>query len=284
MSDHVRQVAMPDKQQLSELLLKAKGPQRTMAEFSQAAGINTSTLSRIATAKIIRPLPYDVLDKIYKHKDERADYSFNTLLLANGMTNAETNDLAKPMTQKLIDQETALAIKRHAKNIMINALLERGFSVQSVPRDTINSRENECPSGIYAPYDFAFYVSGAPEEAWYFITMEVASDGYTIIKRDLNRAYRVFLLDSWHPEFLAGQRNSFVFSNETAFQSFVRDIQGKPKNSAISAILIDTQGETFIKECWLTNWVEPSNSALKQPIADDRGLIAVHLDDEAEWA
>ena len=53
--DNAVQIYAPDKQKLAELVIKAKGNKRTMAQFAIDTGISAPTLSRISNGKISNP-------------------------------------------------------------------------------------------------------------------------------------------------------------------------------------------------------------------------------------
>ena len=62
------QVRTPDIMRISEYVIKAKGINRTMAQFAEDCGIGASTLSRIANGKISKPLSEDTVKAIYEHR------------------------------------------------------------------------------------------------------------------------------------------------------------------------------------------------------------------------
>ena len=59
------QVRTPDIMRISEYVIKAKGINRTMAQFAEDCGIGASTLSRIANGKISKPLSEDTVKAIF---------------------------------------------------------------------------------------------------------------------------------------------------------------------------------------------------------------------------
>ena len=58
------QTRVPDITELGNLLKKAKGSNRTMAEYAKECGVSPSTFSRIATGKITQPLSFETVVNI----------------------------------------------------------------------------------------------------------------------------------------------------------------------------------------------------------------------------
>ena len=233
------QIASPDKERLAELLIKAKGPNRTMAQFSEATGINTSTLSRIANGKIAKALPVDMIQTIYDNRDATADFSYGALLIANGMFEQRAIDQGKAFTEQLLsDREHGIDNERHAKNAVMSALLERGVIVQSIPSD-YNAFRSERPYGISVAYDFDFYIEDAPERRWLFDVITGSKRLSAGMGNTFRKASRFFLLDAWAPEFLADTKMTYVFTERTMFEQFILRFKGAPIKAALSALLID---------------------------------------------
>ena len=58
----------PEMLLMAEMVLAAKGVERTMAQFAEATGINASTLSRLVNGNLKRPLTMDMLTAIIDNK------------------------------------------------------------------------------------------------------------------------------------------------------------------------------------------------------------------------
>ena len=275
------QAYAPDKQKLAELVIKAKGPDRTMAQFATDTGISAPTLSRIANGKINNPLSLDILDKIYTHRCPEADFSFSMLQIANGMVDPQVVERGKDYVERFTSiQEQGIALERHAKNAIINAVMDRGAVVQSIPSD-FNNRRNESPFGIQLAYDFTLYLPDAPQQLWYFEVVNGSKRLPTGMGNVFNKASRLFLLDAWAPEFLANQKTSFVFEHRTPYEQFIRRFKGAPIKSAVSAILIDASTETVLEETWMS--ATPEVPSIFAQEVTDLGEIATWTEEEADY-
>lgn len=69
---------------ISDLLLAAKGPHRTGAEFCQECGISAPTFSRYVNMHNKRPCPVEILKKVAEHAAPNSNVTYEQLISANG--------------------------------------------------------------------------------------------------------------------------------------------------------------------------------------------------------
>jgi len=279
MDTTISQVFAVDRKRLSELVMKAKGAERTMAQFATDTGISAPTLSRIVNGKINNALSQDSLKKIYDARCESADFPYGSLLAANGMVDSAMVDRGQDYVQKFFSKrEEGRQLERRMKNAVMNALLDRGFVVQSIP-DELNTRKNRPSNGMKAPYDFDFYLPGEALPLWYFETV-----GGTKSLPQSNRATisanQMFLIDAWDSGYFRGQKTSFLFQYRLLYEQFVERYRNAPIQNAFTAILIDIESERIIEETWLSSSPEIP-SVLTLPIPDET-VESVSEDDYLE--
>lgn len=75
----------PDKDELSKLITKAKGPGRTMKQFAIECGADPSTLSRIVNKKNSRPSSDKLIKSIAEHADPNSGVTLDAIMAAHGM-------------------------------------------------------------------------------------------------------------------------------------------------------------------------------------------------------
>lgn len=81
-----QQIRTPDYALLANLLNKAKGPERAMAQFAEDTQIGASTLSRIVNLNIKKPLSIDTIVAIYEARANKEDtYLLESLARATGL-------------------------------------------------------------------------------------------------------------------------------------------------------------------------------------------------------
>ena len=73
-----------DKEKFSSLILKAKGPKRTIRAFAEEIGVAPSTLTRIINKQNKGKSSYALLEKIAKHAYPQANVTLEKLLDVNG--------------------------------------------------------------------------------------------------------------------------------------------------------------------------------------------------------
>lgn len=279
------QVRTPDIMRISEYVIKAKGINRTMAQFAEDCGIGASTLSRIANGKISKPLSEDTVKAIYEHRAPESKIDLDMFMLANGMRDKKEHERRTSMGQHYSLREESMNRERHAKNAIVAALLERDVPIMKVP-DSMERRRTEAPYGIRMYFDFAFYIEDAPQELWYFdvITSKAEENNRPMafmLDRINARLSRIFLLDAWEPGYFNNQKTTFIFCDPTIYAYVVNQYKGAPINSAISVMLIDTDTEKVVEETWLSN-TNQTPSVLDRPVGTSDGYIAAWLDEDYE--
>ena len=278
--DDIVQTYAPDKQKLAELVIQAKGNKRTMAQFANDTGISAPTLSRIANGRINNPLSKEFLEKIYGEKCDEADYSFDSLLLANGMVKSSVVERGKNFVEQFTsNREQGITLERHAKNAIINAVMDRGITIQSIHPD-FDNRKKESPFGIHLSYDFSLNIPSEKYQFWYFQVIGGSRATPPGNGNIFNYAVRLFLLDAWTPEFLENQKTSFVFENRIMYEQFIMRFKGAPLKSAVSAILINAKTEEVIEETWIS--ASPEVPSILAREITNRGDVAVWSDEDLD--
>lgn len=111
-------VSEPNKDEMARLLLKAKGPERTMKELAALCGVDPSTLSRIVNKMNRGPSSDDLIRSIAEHADPESGVTLDILMAAHGMA-------------KVVDSATAvkispLEVEESFKNTMLYNLEREG--------------------------------------------------------------------------------------------------------------------------------------------------------------
>jgi DNA-binding Xre family transcriptional regulator len=283
----VRQLCAPDKARLAELLILAKGPDRTMLQFSKDAGVSSATLSRIGNGKVKEAVTLDVLFRIYEASCDESSVSLSDLLDANGMVvvDGTAGETEKSAIQLAVDKlkssnrERRVGLGRQAKNAVIKSLVDRGVSVSSVTEEQSWDRR-QTDFGTTAPFDFGLVVSDTRVPLWFFTLVDDGAEGCPVgAGWEFTQVSHLFFLDGWRSPTLDGQVNSLVFTKRLAYESFYLTYQGGPLNTPISLILVDLDAETVIEERWLSNpW--RLESLFDKPNTDTQGAIEVLIDEE----
>lgn len=242
----------PNKEKLTDLVIQAKGAKRTMAQFAADTGISAPTLSRIVNGKFNNPLEKTILEKIFSSKCPEADFSLEILLRANGMI-PKADDVRDKKNLEYFNSamEKGIAIERHARNAIINTILDQGVPIQSTNCQFLNAPKG-FPYGVTLEFDFCLHLSTEKPYTWYFMVMNKIKPFATGTSQTFLFAAKLFLLDAWAPDSLTNIKASFVFINRPEYEQFVMRFKGAPIKSAVSAILINAETETVIEETWMS--------------------------------
>lgn len=106
MEDNVKfiRVSEPNKDELAKLLLKAKGPSRTMKELANLCGVDPSTLSRIVNKMNRGPSSDELIRSIAEHADPESGVTLDDLMAAHGMARMVDSATAVKMSPTELEE------------------------------------------------------------------------------------------------------------------------------------------------------------------------------------
>lgn len=259
-----QQIRTPDMAALANYVNKAKGPERSMAQFAEDTQIGASTLSRIVNGKITKPLSKDVIIKIFECRaNQEDDYLLEALARANG--------LLSPEYARRVQVEDRFAAKRNAeasranmmKNSLVAGVVACGMSVDGIINEKIVHMAREVPQ-IFPRHRGDFTIKLRAEEIlssireWSFFLYPQLMDEELnqrpdrfIIRMYLERITPWFLVDAWYPEELRGRKFSFVFIDEKLFDAFIEALKPAKLNNEMTVLLMDRYTFEVRKEVWL---------------------------------
>jgi transcriptional regulator with XRE-family HTH domain len=111
-------VKEPDKDMLSELTIRAKGPKRSLRQFAEELEVSPSTLSRIVNKKTASANSDLLIADIAEHADPESGVTFEKMMEAHGM--APRDETKGAIT---LFRETATAT-------LLKELLRRDYKVK----------------------------------------------------------------------------------------------------------------------------------------------------------
>lgn len=259
------QTRVPDITELGNLLKKAKGNNRTMAEYAKECGVSPSTFSRIATGKISHPLSFETVVNIWKYSDPEANMIFRTLLYANGFVEksfAEKKEKRHPGSFER--DEVQFSTEREIKNVIMEELLERDLEVLSQRRIHLDEDVPAIVSGA-SRGRLILRIKGYEPKYWFIEAMS-----YTGVKRGFygdepvpeidfeceaglmfHDTAEIFLKDAWESERMEKVQVSFAFTDVETLESFYNKIKPGKVNGWFSLILVDLESQVVLEERYL---------------------------------
>lgn len=281
-------IRTPDILQLGELITRAKGPNRTMAQFAEECGVGASTLSRIANAKITKAVSLENLQAIYEHRDENADFSFELLARSDGFLPKE---MAERFQSRRSSVERSRNDERCVQNTIVTALLDRHIGIQKLS-EFARMKETKYP-WMRPSLSFALKtVETVKKWDFYFFMGRLENDpersnrvppNSFVMMRLAERFSRLFLMDAWQPELLDETRSTIVFVDDMLFNNFVDTYKGAPIQTAITAMLIDTEKGQILREEWLSSKDEIPSLLAKKVIVDELELDESNYEEDKLW-
>ena len=256
------QTRVPDITELGNILRKAKGKNRTMAEYAKECGASPSTFSRIANGKITQPLSFETLANIWKYSDPEANIIFTTLTYANGlMEKSFIEKKEKRYPGNVQRDELQYSTEREIKNIIMEELLNRELAIVSQRRIHVD----ESVPAILASAGrsgLILQVQGYTPKYWNIKVMSyigVRRGAYSdepVAETDFeceadimfHNAAEIFLKDAWEPEKTEKVKVSFAFLDIETLEAFYKNIKCAKVNGWFSLLLVDRECKKITME------------------------------------
>lgn len=263
---HYKQIRTPDYAYLASLVTQAKGPERTMAQFSESTGIGASTLSRLVNHNIKKPLSVETLIKIYNNRANQEDeYLLDRLAHANGLCSPDYAERVQNHEHGTWRIHGCRNRGNLMKNAIIGSLVDCGYGVSLCDSPIANT-------SLY-PYrigDFSIHVEDKghtnTNQLWCFELDAHIVDDYEqrhmdakhYMRLKLERRTGIFLMDAWEPEKLKGIKISYVFIDKGIFDEFCAAVAVATVHNEISVILIDSTTYKILDEVWIRGDYSPT--------------------------
>ncbi|MCR4791147.1 MAG: hypothetical protein K5871_00195 [Lachnospiraceae bacterium] len=253
------QAYVPNTEELAMLVSKAKGPDRSMAEFSRICKVKgPSTFSRIVNELIDKPLSDELLKAIAANSADKQEVTLDALMRANGkVTRAE-------METGVIDASSRMVLKSRREGIKLikdtvtQNFLDKGYSVMLHPDLALSEKVPRSRYALSIPSDFCLHVQGQDPLFWNFIYNDTdmhnvplkasGTDPVSMLDSSMSRYAGLFLIDAWEPEVLKDYKNTFVFTEVKAFTVFLKMISKAKINTHMSVMLVDLDGLGIVQE------------------------------------
>lgn len=279
-----KQIRTPDYSLLANLVIRAKGPERTMAQFAEVTGIGASTLSRLVNHNIKKPLALDVIIKIYECRANEEDYNLlDALARANGFYPADYAQRVKEHDSMVARRNAHVNREHQMKNALIAGVAATGCNISVIDRPLL--RTENLPS-IYPSRlgDFILNLSGdtmvGATRNWSFMTFtqlveetEPRFDAKYYARRTIQNCSEIFLLDAWKPEALQGYKISFAFVDKDILGEFWNAVSIAKVHTEMSLILIDPVTYRVLDEIWIPGDYNPMTNIsvfhVPAPVEDD---------------
>ncbi len=235
-------IGTSDKDALADLVMKAKGPKRSMRRFAEDIGVNPSTLSRIINKKTCGSNTIEIIIKIAENADPDSGVTTEMLLIANGMV----------LQDNLNKTENIKKLRNSVLGIVVNELYSRGYSVshvyQTPPYTILNSVLGKC----YIDFCVESNALGIENSIWVFDILT------TIHRNELNKEASIDRIRQWILMYVGMiafnedkiNKISILFPEKDVYYSILEYVKGFHLHNAFSLIYIDIEnsciGEEYI--------------------------------------
>ena len=220
----------PDKDRLSDLIIKAKGPKRSMRKFAEELGVDASTLSRLINQKTTGAINDKLLAAIAAHADPDSGVTIEALIEANGMV---------PKDARYQSEE---AFEKACRDIIIAELEKRGNKVESAESERLKG------AGFMMEYDFALQTDALKNGngKWYFECKRPIPVGAGRLMQWLTMTMSLFYCGA-----VDAERGSIVVDRREVFKMLCERCKDVSIPDELSIILVDIQNQCVVDEFML---------------------------------
>ena len=255
----------PDKDLLAELVVKAKGPKRSMRQFAEELNVSPSTLSRIANKKTVGTNSDLLIADIAEHADPESGVTFEKMMEAHGLVLQEQT-------------KGAIALFREAAiGTLLKELLRRNYRIKDVVGLETRTHLDSIMGSCYMDLEIHTNALGREDAVWLFDFF--VQRGTDPIAYDwLNRIRQWMLMYAGMLCFNEGKvdRLSVVISEEATFNAIIPFLEGYSTSFGISLILINLESRTVVKEYLVKE--DPYADPVFFPV-EDNAFVGTEIDD-----
>ena len=186
-----------DREKLSELIIKAKGPSRSIRAFAEELGVNPSTLTRIINMQNKSYSKDSLIVSIAEHADPDSNVTLEMLMDAHGIRERSTVETS----------EYHAVFEKRMRQVIFDELITRGCTVQNVLLD--------APVGRFR-YDMVLEtdaLGGLSKWAFEFKAVTVNFMGLGNVRNWISRIMECFYLNKGEI-----RRISLVVENKEVFE------------------------------------------------------------------
>ena len=266
---------LPDKEKLSELLLKGKGEGRSMAEYAIACDSSPATFSRILRKSIQRPLSEELIRKIV---DNAAEHCLNMddLMQANGMLVLRA--VRRPKENKVVSRQGASNMLPLIRSIVHDELYQHDLIPMFMPALPLQNEEffpaSRFGLGLetLAEESIVLHMHRVDPPFWMLVpdmgeTQDVqeassakdkngakdAAEQTGLLKGVMKQIGPFFLKDHWEPDTLKNLKVTFVFTKRERYEVVRKALtDGQVKvNGCFSLVLMSTSDKCIVDHYFL---------------------------------
>lgn len=231
----------PDKTKLAELVIRAKGPKLSMAQFAKKCEVNPSTLSRIVNQKTAGKNSDALILSIAEHADPDSGVTFEMLMDAHGMTKRNMNGK--------VDTETYKTFERNAERLVLQEIIKRGYTV-SIPQEPI---VYNALNYHYRP-DWGIMTDAVTDNGnlgtWQFEFWTMLGSQQQAVRQQTMKLRQKLLmvLGLYYMQEIKTDKFSFVVFDKKFYELLVSTLDGIVLNNWISILYFDLEEEKFQAE------------------------------------
>ena len=229
----------------SDLLLRAKGADRTLTEFAGLCHVSTSTLSRIVNKGNTRASTVDLLRAIAENTADNS-VTFAALMQANGYSRVEMVETDQPDFLRQPKQRNlpAASVRGQVHRRMYKANLDAAGIYSEILQSSLFDGSATFRTGEKVKYSFIAETDHLPEglNGWAFDILEVDPDG--VYEEYLKIFRRLYMLQPGDHHL----KYTIIMQQEKTFGKLCSLFRNDEIRDPFSIMLIDEKKKTIVTE------------------------------------
>ena len=255
----------PDKGRLSDLVIKAKGPKRSMRKFAEEIEVNPSTLSRLVNQKTTGANSDELIAKIAAHADPDSGVTFEELMEAHGMALKEAR------------YRNESAFEDACRDILLKELEIRGYETEDEACERLRG------AGFGMEYDFALRTDALKKGngKWYFECKMFNSPSGIPVGAGRTMQWLTMTMALFYCGGMDAEKVSLVVERREIYESLKERCKDVKIPDQISVILVDTEKQRVVEEFLIPMTGDGEQPEVFYKISDQSEIETMQKSDDA---
>ena len=234
------------KEDIADLVKRAKGEDRSYSAYAAAAGISGAAMSKIVHGGYI-PTPNTIRQLTSIDADPRGGVTYYDLMEVAGYYNTMGGEDEERSKLQRESFERSYEFEKKCSLQLYDVLVNRGTLFRKIGADTSKISQ----------IDLTIELIDNPIKRWMFYFKRFKD---RIGGRPIMGTEDMLLSKSIRFSYTEDNKYSFVINDSSLFKALKKKEHALPIRGELSVVLFDEESDTFVEECYLSNYNEGDES------------------------
>ena len=259
-----------DISKFSDLVNKAKGPNRSMRQFAKDMGKNPTQLSRALNGQLKGGCPNDLLALIANYADQESGVTLEALMEANGQVPKKSLQAAR------MQRETEISAL-YAQTLS-SELIRRGYTVTAIGSELFPGPVGRLCFDLTLVTDAVDRGTGRWVFEFKFSGNQELDGRRQIVGTGATRRLLAQIMANFYAGTIPADKVSIVVSHKALFEQLKEQLQGYRIPDLLSIILINTSTRTVTEEFTMQTTDDCPPKEVFFPVQD-----TLSAEDKGDW-